>query len=112
MKLQEALQEKLSNKQILYIAMMLGYSGDEQEIFDGYIEELEHKDVVDNHVEVVKIALSHLKEDPEYYQKLKFYMKEFITPESDKEDKKKSEKDDRSEILFLVRINKLRVYIL
>ncbi len=111
MKLREALQGKISDNKVLYIAKMLGYEGKSDQIIKGYNEELEHKDIADNHVEVVKVAMAHLKENPNYYTKLDKCMNtdilEFVEPEKKKEEKKE-EKKNNTVTPILVRNKKTR----
>jgi hypothetical protein len=57
------------------MAEALGFDGDWQQLRIGIGEEQEHADTVgDDQETIVRIVLDHLKEDPEYYTKLKAAM--------------------------------------
>lgn len=72
--LTENIQERLSSTEVWSIARDLGVEYNKftkEQLLEGYYVELEHKKSVSNHREIVKIALDHLNEKPNYYQKLK-----------------------------------------
>lgn len=75
--LTEAVQEKLSSTEVWDYAKELGvdfHQFTKEQLLEGYYLELEHSNTVHDHKEIIGITLDHLKEDPDYYQKLKQYV--------------------------------------